>query len=531
MGSNKVILVLCLLLASARVWAVDEYYSLSRSIRSLGMGGAFYGLSDDEYALFYNPAGLARYRGKGQLMLGINTQMATASPSAISQIISLKGAGISTIVTSLNSFDGTPIYAGVGLLPYYLTKNFAVGLLLADTKVQMAILGNNFDTSVDLTAISDSGLVIGYARPLFTEGLYLGLNTKAIFRAGGHKSFSVLDIAQNSNFDLNPRDLGGLGMGIDFDLGATYELPPLGFGVSNAVSLTFTNLLASQMMLALNYGSPPTLERMGSIGLHSVLAGWGGFDNFHLLLDFAEFDLGGEPNYDFGDRIGSFWKHVNFGVEAPMDWLVLRAGFHQGNFTAGVGIRTFVAQIDLATYGEELFQGVGRLSSRRVALRIALGAGSPPPPPIYSDHLVLPEKPVQKPPPPPSTPLPPTQPESQPQVPAAPAVAPESGQMPPATQPPMPTQTPTPSADPSLEQQQLRQQQWELQQQRQWEEQQRSAPQGQPPGTQNLHDLPRNSSTRLIAARGQARKVDQFEVDKLEEEGSALKSFQGENQN
>jgi hypothetical protein len=489
------ILTALLSVMTTRGWALDEYYALSRSIRSLGMGGAFYGLSDDEYALFYNPAGLARYRGEGQIMLGINTQMATASPSAISQILNLKGAGVSTIVTSLNSFDGTPIYAGVGLFPYYLSKNLAIGLLIADTKAQVALLGNNFDTSVDLTAIIDSGLVIGYARPLFTEGLYLGVNTKAILRAGGHKAFSVLDIAQNSNFNLNPRDLGGTGFGIDFDLGATYELPPIGFGVSNAVSLTLTNLLASQMMLALNYGSPPTLERMGSIGFHSVLAGYGPFDNFHLLLDLAEFDLGGEPNLDFGDRVGSLFKHVNFGVEAPMNWLVLRAGFHQGNFTAGVGIRTFIVQVDLATYAEELFQGVNRLSSRRVALRIAIGAGSPPPPPIYSDHLVPSEKSAK-----------PVNVQMQPTAPSS-AV------------PQTPTTTPQ---DPGLSPEQLRQQQWEEQQRKQYEQQQQT-PNASPPPTQNDSQVP----PRDPQSTG-ARKVDRIQGNQLKQDKPSLKFFEGD---
>ncbi|MDP2752998.1 MAG: hypothetical protein Q8P40_01195, partial [Nitrospirota bacterium] len=37
-----------------------EYPSLYRGIRPLGMGGAFTAVSDDENALFYNPAGLSK---------------------------------------------------------------------------------------------------------------------------------------------------------------------------------------------------------------------------------------------------------------------------------------------------------------------------------------------------------------------------------------------------------------------------------------------------------------------------------------
>src|SRR5688572_442549 len=78
----KKLLLAVLLLASTSAFALKEHYGISRSIRSLGMGGAFYGLSDDEYALFYNPAGLSLYRGGWQFMLpipGINSSAQLSS--------------------------------------------------------------------------------------------------------------------------------------------------------------------------------------------------------------------------------------------------------------------------------------------------------------------------------------------------------------------------------------------------------------------------------------------------------------------
>lgn len=374
-------LLLLFVFISVAGYSVQEFYSLSRSIRSMGMGGAFYGLSNDEYALFYNPAGLSLYNGESEGMLRVNTQLSPRTLSALNTLTKSGNKSVSSIVDSLISYQGAPLYGQAGLLPYYLRKHFAIGLLLADTKFNFAILGKEIDTYVDVTAISDSGLVIGYARDLIDPNFHIGLNSKLLFRAGGKKAFTALDIAQNQNFNLNPKDIGGAGGGIDFDLGATYDFPAFPWGLQNRASLVFSNLIASDFSISRTGGKPPGLPRMMTLAYYSVLPGWKFIDNFHLLVDFAEFNLGGEADRDYGQRVGSFFKHINLGVEMPMRWFSLRAGLHQGYWTAGLGVNAKFFRLDFATYGEELAGGPGRLQSRRFALSLAFGAGSAPPAP------------------------------------------------------------------------------------------------------------------------------------------------------
>jgi hypothetical protein len=256
--------------------------------------------------------------------------------------------------------------------------------LLFDTKVNADFLGKDIDSTIDLTAISDSGLVIGYGRT-FSDHWHWGFNTKVLFRAGGTKSVSVLDLAQGNGLSLSPTKLGGAGIGMDLDTGLTYDVVGLPWGVLNQFSIVTNNLLASQFSMVQFDGSLPGLPRLLSFGFHSVLPGKGSLNNLHLALDFAEFQIGGESDPDRGARTGSFWKHVNWGVEAPFEsGLVLRGGFHQGGLSLGVGYRSHLFKVDFATYTEELASGVGRLSSRRYAITFAIGNGSPAPAPIFS---------------------------------------------------------------------------------------------------------------------------------------------------
>ncbi len=388
MRKNISRLFLLLSISLALFWgnsasAVKEYYSLSRSIRALGMGGAFYGLSNDENALFYNPAGLAFYEKGKDLMAAFKVDGTPNIAGALSTLVRPGSRTIAEVVSDMESFQGDPLYANVApILGYYLRKHFAAGLLVADTKVDFSLLGKDLDTTIDVTALSDSGLFLGTGFKV-AEGLAVGLNFKTVFRVGGSRRFSVTDIASGTGVRGSISAWGGSGLGIDFDLGAMYQLPEVIPGVLTRVSISLNNVLASTLDLAKIQlandsaaTAPPGLPRMVSFAGHMRLPGFWGADQIDLLLDLAEFGLGGISDPHLGARTGSFWKHLNLGVEVPVaGWAFGRMGFRQGNFTIGAGIDARYFQIDIATYAEELASLPGRLTSRRVALRLAAGFG------------------------------------------------------------------------------------------------------------------------------------------------------------
>ncbi len=414
-------------------YGLKEFYSITRSPKALGMGGAFYGLSNDEHALFYNPAGLAFYEGGKDLMGQMKFDGSLSIITAVQKMMEGSNKSVSQLVTDLETFQGAPISGDVTpFLGYYLRKHFAMGLLIADTKVNFALLGKDLDTSVDLTAISDSGVFFGFGIPIGETGLAFGANIKGIFRAGGRKTYTVLEIAQGSGFQFDIKQLGGAGGGIDFDLGVTYQLPEIIPSVVMRGSVVVNNVMASRLDLFRvddSIAAPPGLPRMLTIAGLMQLPGFWWFDRFNLLLDLAEFGLGGQADPEFGARTGSLWKHVNFGIEVPVwGWGFGRMGFRQGNFTIGAGFDARFFQMDIATYAEELATLPGRLTSRRVALRLAAGFGGSskpevepatettvPPPEEKKPEEPKPEEPkVEPPPPPPPEPVKPEPPKPKP---------------------------------------------------------------------------------------------------------------------
>jgi hypothetical protein len=379
--------LLLVLLVASQALAVQEYYAIDRSIRALGMGGAFYALSDDESAVFYNPAGLAAYRGGSRFrLLGVQAQVSDATIGALSKVTA-SGQSAGEKAATLAQYSGQTVYGqgGVNVLSWQM-KNLEIALINANVKANVGLTGAGLDTVIDVTAIGDAGLLVGYARPFLNDNLFVGITAKGLVRGGGRKSYTVTDLVNSqtgfSSFD--PNTLGGVGVGLDFDLGGTYVLPikQVGPMIFTRVSLVFNNLLATNFTLAhITGGNPPGLARMATIAGYSAFEGVGPIENFNVLLDLAEIGIGGESNPDLGGRGGTFWKHLNLGVEAPLKggWVIPRIGFHQGYFTAGITFDVRAAKFDLATYAEELASGVGRFGSRRWAVRMVFGWGSPPP--------------------------------------------------------------------------------------------------------------------------------------------------------
>ena len=348
------------------------------------MGGAFYAASDDEMAVHYNPAGLSRYSGGAQFMMGTGVGFSEGTLSSLSflgsSLTSLMGGtggtgATTTLVSGLLGLSGKPVYLGLGVTPYFITRGLSFSLLLGDTKIQTGLLGNGLDINADTTVLVDNGVVVGLSRQFAGDKVAVGVSAKGLYRVGGHKVLTTADLVSNQGLTLG--SLGGAGGGLEFDVGVLFKLPSKTPTWEWSAGVAVNNALATEFASYRLVGPPPQLPRTVSLGLQGLYRGLKSVPYVRLLADFADVQLGGQAESDLGARSGSLTKHINCGVEIPLTRLItVRGGLHQGNWTAGLGLELYLFKLTFATYGEELLDGVGRMSSRRYSLQLSLGFGA-----------------------------------------------------------------------------------------------------------------------------------------------------------
>lgn len=68
-------------------------------------------------------------------------------------------------------------------------------------------------------------------------------------------------------------------------------------------------------------------------------------------------------------------RKLNFGIEIGVPLIDIRGGFHEGYYTAGLGLNLGLFQLDLATYGVELGAYPGQIEDRRYVLEFKMELG------------------------------------------------------------------------------------------------------------------------------------------------------------
>ena len=166
---------------------------------------------------------------------------------------------------------------------------------------------------------------------------------------------------------------------MDFDLGATYQLP-LGLGspfryhvgasVDNLLGGGYDNIslnLISQLKCTHSDGSissclPNAQPRSYNFGVSATRASWWKLADTTFALEVT--DIGNNPD-------GSLYRLIHLGAETHWSVLAVRAGINQGYWTAGLGLDLRFFTLDAATYGEEMSLNPGGNEDRRYALKIA----------------------------------------------------------------------------------------------------------------------------------------------------------------
>ena len=206
----------------------------------------------------------------------------------------------------------------------------------------------------------------GYAFDILGENdLKTGLNVKLVTILGSYTTLTYSDVVQN-----NLSNLVGSATDLDFDLGATFDLPWQVKEFTFTTGLALRNLLGSSMIdLGLEFSdslpaggagvsAPPIELQLGVSATRKTL--WK-FHDWTTALDFQ--NIGNNGN-------GSLFRTIHLGTEIWWEIIAARVGLYQGYPTWGLGIDAGVFQLDIASYVEEMGLNVGTDPDHRYAVEI-----------------------------------------------------------------------------------------------------------------------------------------------------------------
>ncbi len=348
--------MLNLAFAATRDITTREHPWVMRSVAALGMGDAYYTKSDDKYAPFYNPAGLARIKkGKIDLMpitVGVNHNMV----DFYSDFNDIDTDNTSQVAELLADRIGDLEHAEFTFYPGYTRKNFTIGIFAAAQVNAAPWNPATPELNVDLAA--DAGVVAGIAHGFFDDHLQAGISGRYQQRYSYQHSYDVQDIVAGELDDIKWEDLVENGWGVFFDIGMIYNIFTDGFWMPR-VGLAVNNLGMNDMGDAKDL--PWSLNFSAGISPHY------GIITSDIILDIRDLT----KNFDEDDDWG---KRINFGAEVRLwERVALRGGIHQGWGTVGAGLDLWILDLNYAYYHEEIGSYAGQKKDTRHALEVVLG--------------------------------------------------------------------------------------------------------------------------------------------------------------
>ena len=334
----------------------EEFPSLYRGIRPLGMGNAFITVADDENALFYNPAGLNDINGFGGVEI-INPliEFSQVGLDAYKDFKNIDSNNVTEVTNTLGKYIGERFSVRTSLYPNITFHNFGVGAL-----GQLSFSGevrNRVNPQINVDGKADVGGVVGIAYGFWDKKVQAGIGLKFIQRQRFQKTYYATDIA-DANFDPSKdfSDLKKTGTGFSGDLGVKVN-PDLPFRPS--VGLVLQNIGDLNLDEA---GKIPQQLNVG-VSIHPDL--W--ILKNTLALDVVDITKNVEGEDDF-------YKRVHMGAEIKLPYVLsLRVGANQGYPSYGATIDLWIIKLAYAHYKEELGVVAGQKGDERHVVQLAIG--------------------------------------------------------------------------------------------------------------------------------------------------------------
>ena len=370
---KKFALIVLLLGVSSQAWGFektnipDQFPSLGRSLRPLGMGNAYLTMKGtDSSNLYYNPAAINDYSQK--LNFGVmspSLDFSTATIGVIKDIKNLshdlKGKGNAAQTTTFDTFFTKHVgqFHSMNLfLPVASVQQrwFAANIIL-DSRTTISLRNQSFP-NFEILSHNDGGVAAGTAYGFLDGSLQVGIVGKFLYRAVLSEIVTITDVTGGNFGDTFAFKNWKKGFGVGADLGAKYQIPDFDTDILDLLKPTVAMTYQDVGNTHFSGGAPSTPQSISAgVGVHPDF----GFIATSLDVDMREINVKEE-----------MMKKLHVGAEGRFGkyWPVhpaLRAGLNQGYPAVGAGLVTRFLSWNVAYYGEEMGNTTHQKGNYRLA--------------------------------------------------------------------------------------------------------------------------------------------------------------------
>lgn len=357
MKVKAIILGAAIFLASPTiVLASSEVHDFYNGVRSLGMGGAYTAVVNDETALLTNPAGLSRLRDK--IITLFDPEL--SGSTNITDVTNIQKTSVQKpedLLKLLKEHPGKHWYAKAQVFPSFVAPNVGFGLHAKwkyDAQVESGGANYRYDYTNDFAA------VLGFSFKFFGGILKVGGSARYINRTELHKDFdpNITSISMNEHASEG----AGIGANAGILLTAPVQLlPTLGINVRDVGQTSYT---LTSGMFHRTQSRPADSPQVIDVGLalNPILS-----NTTRLMM-----------TVDYHDVMNAYReedaaKRLHAGLEFNLDdALFIRAGYNQRYWTAGIELASARFQFQIASYGEEVGTPTSVKEDRRWIGKISL---------------------------------------------------------------------------------------------------------------------------------------------------------------
>lgn len=331
-------------------------------IRPAAMGQAFTAVADDQNALYYNPAGLAKRDSWSLEILspyaGVN-QYLIENMDAFEDLAKLGQSGsggntdkfVEDLKPILTALSGENHFLRVGINPYFVMRNFGIGVYVNE-EAEVVPHGNALPNILDFQNQTDVDVRLGGGYRFFGDKLAVGgaasWHARGVVLLDNLGVFDLVDISKDkAKRDDFLKQSVRLGYGIGLDAGMLFTpvetwTPTIGLSIMNIGDTKFRKIKSSSSKF--DAGTPDALPQTVNMGA-SVTPTFGSWF-LRGALDFRDVNLPTPASQKpaLGGEAGFKGKWISGAVQA---------GLSEGYASGGLELRMIVVNLRYATYKTE----------------------------------------------------------------------------------------------------------------------------------------------------------------------------------